>query len=655
MAGSDYSLRLRATLDTTQVQQELKKLRAAQTMAFDQGGSVTNKGLQGVSNMQKIEVQLAKLNSSISGLQRAIEQLQRSQITTSKKLGDTIVRGGGGGGGYLPGSARGSGISGSIIAKTWLGSNEFKRVTEDVFRKIESKFQRSGVDLPRKYQVLKRGGMRAHQLLKSGELEKYIPDMTSDNYNKKISRWNRQNDIGRNPIIRNNELRAQMSQNKQIATYIGGQLLGGAAELATGLGYNRTGAVLGGIGQGVTAGGSAAFGATLMGAGAAVAGPIGIIAGLGTAAFAVTKSFIELNEATKQAAENQLKVAEVLRQTSIAQSTERYGTWQGIRAQQVLNENNLPVAKERAAYFKKELNKSQGIYFSLQDPKAYEEKIRKDAEIKKNLTITERRVVSGGGTTTGNYSTSIQEYKRGLTDEEKAEIDKAANESILAYQKKFEVAKKEYQAALQNSKTWDDVAKALQSQKDAADKMSREAKNQEFAKRRQLREGALFASEAYIQNDRIRSTQIMAMDIMNNKQSSPLEKFNKIAEELDKLRSNRKSLVEQAYGINKEIAKGGRDSNELADMTRRRDQLLKDASYLAQRAGILESELGNISTSTIAPDLSHMTSLAQYGFNMGEKNNNVERMEKYYTKSLTLQQQIKDKLQEGIRTEAVYN
>ena len=90
-------------------------------------------------------------------------------------------------------------------------------------------------------------------------------------------------------------------------------------------------------------------------------------------------------------------------------------------------------------------------------------------------------------------------------------------------------------------------------------------------------------------------------------------------------------------------------------MTRRRDQLLKDASYLAQRAGILESELGNISTSTLAPDLSHMTSLAQYGFNMGEKDDRVERMEKYYNKSLTLQQQIKDKLQEGIRTEAVYN
>ena len=77
MAGSDYSLRLRATLDTTQVQQELKKLRSAQSMVLDPGGSGTNKSLQGVSHMQKIEVQLTKLNSSIAGLQRAIEQLTR--------------------------------------------------------------------------------------------------------------------------------------------------------------------------------------------------------------------------------------------------------------------------------------------------------------------------------------------------------------------------------------------------------------------------------------------------------------------------------------------------------------------------------------------------------------------------------------------------
>lgn len=638
MAGSDYSLRLRATLDTTQVQQELKKLRSAQAMVLDPGGSGTNKGLQGVSHMQKIEVQLTKLNSSIAGLQRAIEQLSRTQFNTGHQSK------------VLPGKLNSPYLPNGMTKKefgNWLDSSEYKKLNKKVIDTLKKHARVSGG-------YAKYGGEEfdlndpylANRVMGSGQLKELDKSLNKSNYQDQMTNWNRMNN--------HQAQKQQFSQGRQIASYIGGQMLGGAGELATSLGYNRTGAVLGGIGEGVTAGGSMAFTASLMGAGA-VAGPIGIIVGLGTAALAVTKSLNEMNEASKQAAENQRKVAEALLQTSIAQSTERYGTWQGIRAQQALNENNLPVAKERAAYFKKELNKSQGIYFSLQDPKAYEEKIRKDAELKKNLTVTERRVVSGGGTATGNYSTSFQEYKRGLTDKEKAEIDKAANESILAYQKKFEVAKKEYQAALQNSKTWDDVAKALQNQKDAADKMSRETRNQEFLKRRQLREGALFAAESYIQSDRIRSTQIMAMDIMNNKQSGPLEKFNQIAKELDRLRADRKSLVEKAYSINKDIAKGGRDSNELADMTRRRDQLLKDAGYLAQRAGILESELGNISTSTLAPDLSHMTSLAQYGFNMGEKDNSVERMEKYYNRSLTLQQQIKDKLQEGIKTEAVYN
>ena len=638
MAGNDYQLRLRATLDTTQVQQELKKLRSAQAMVLDPGGSGTNKGLQGVSHMQKIEVQLTKLNSSIAGLQRAIEQLSRTQFNTGHQSK------------VLPGKLNSPYLPNGMTKKefgNWLDSSEYKKLNKKVIDTLKKNARVSGG-------YAKYGGEEfdlndpylANRVMGSGQLKELDKSLNKSNYQDQMTNWNRMNN--------HQAQKQQFSQGRQIASYIGGQMLGGAGELATSLGYNRTGAVLGGIGEGVTAGGSMAFTASLMGA-EAVAGPIGIIVGLGTAALAVTKSLNEMNEASKQAAENQRKVAEALLQTSIAQSTERYGTWQGIRAQQALNENNLPVAKERAAYFKKELNKSQGIYFSLQDPKAYEEKIRKDAELKKNLTVTERRVVSGGGTATGNYSTSFQEYKRGLTDKEKAEIDKAANESILAYQKKFEVAKKEYQAALQNSKTWDDVAKALQNQKDAADKMSRETRNQEFLKRRQLREGALFAAESYIQSDRIRSTQIMAMDIMNNKKSGPLEKFNKIAEELDRLRSDRKSLVEKAYSINKDIAKGGRDSNELADMTRRRDQLLKDAGYLAQRAGILESELGNISTSTLAPDLSHMTSLAQYGFNMGEKDNSVERMEKYYNRSLTLQQQIKDKLQEGIKTEAVYN
>ncbi|WP_407450907.1 hypothetical protein [Fibrobacter sp.] len=40
---------------------------------------------------------------------------------------------------------------------------------------------------------------------------------------------------------------------------------------------------------------------------------------------------------------------------------------------------------------------------------------------------------------------------------------------------------------------------------------------------------------------------------------------------------------------------------------------------------------------------------------MGERNDNVDRMERYWSQSINLQTRIKDKLEEGIKTEAIYN
>lgn len=81
--ANDYQLRLRASLDTTQVQQELKRLRAAQAQAAQEMGGVKGTPV-GSAHMQKIEVQLTKLNTTISGLQHAIEQLSRAQIHTAQ-------------------------------------------------------------------------------------------------------------------------------------------------------------------------------------------------------------------------------------------------------------------------------------------------------------------------------------------------------------------------------------------------------------------------------------------------------------------------------------------------------------------------------------------------------------------------------------------
>ena len=50
-----------------------------------------------------------------------------------------------------------------------------------------------------------------------------------------------------------------------------------------------------------------------------------------------------------------------------------------------------------------------------------------------------------------------------------------------------------------------------------------------------------------------------------------------------------------------------------------------------------------------------MTSLAQYGFGMGERDDISKVMESYYSKMTSLTKDIKDKLEQGITTRATYD
>ena len=602
--------------------------------------------------MQKLEVQLTRLGQSITGLQRAIEQLARSYNRTTPGNSQQATNNQ-----DAPPIAPPKSSSGKAKLKNWLDSKDYREFNNEIKRIFEEGFEAESV-----MKFMHEIGIKdlndpllAHKVLSSPSGKKtfeYVLDYDEEiaNFQAKQQKAQKKFQAKQQEALKMQQ--AQMRQNREIASMIGGQLFGGAANIASSLGYTGTANVLGAVGSGFTAGGGVAMTASMLGAGSA-AGPIGIVVGLAAAAGSVVSALKQLEESAKKTAEQQEKVAEALKESARSQYVQRYGAWQQIRADQVRKENNLTVAQERESYFKEQLEKARRSYFGLQNPEDFERKTREEAAKKKAEKVNRTIIATPGTVGGGSYSYTTVSDK--YNTEEKQKIDEAANKAIEAQQKKVQAAKNELDAAQQNYNLWKDVADYLKNSKDEAAKAERDRKNAEYAKRRQLREGALFASEAYIQSDRIRSTQIMAMDIMNNKQSGPLEKFNKIAEELDRLRSDRKSLVEKAYGINKDIANGERDSNELADMIKRRDMLLKDASFIAERAGILENALGSISTGTIAPDLSHITSLAQYGFNMGEKDNSVERMEKYYNKSLNLQQQIKDKLQEGVKTEAVYN
>ena len=266
MAGSDYSLRLRATLDTTQVQQELKKLRAAQAMSLDQGGSVTNKGLQGVSNMQKIEVQLTKLNSSIAGLQHAIERLSRTQANTAHQSN------------VLQGRFKSPNLPYGLTPKqfsSWLDSSEYKKLNNKVANVFKSYGLASG-------RYANYGGETfnlndpylAHRVMGTGLLKGLDNSLNKSNYKDLISNWNMMND----PKAQ----KQQFTQGRQIAGVIGGQLLGGAGDIASAMGYTNLGNFINSVGSGVTGGASASMGMSLAGFGAKAASGVGIAVGLAT-------------------------------------------------------------------------------------------------------------------------------------------------------------------------------------------------------------------------------------------------------------------------------------------------------------------------------------------------------------------------------------
>ncbi|WP_407450910.1 hypothetical protein [Fibrobacter sp.] len=90
--ASEYSLKLKAMLDTSQISQELNRLRNTYLAGGNSGGG--GSGVAGTSHLQKIEVQLTKLNQSIVGLQRVIEGLNRIQARPQQPMANVGQRSG---------------------------------------------------------------------------------------------------------------------------------------------------------------------------------------------------------------------------------------------------------------------------------------------------------------------------------------------------------------------------------------------------------------------------------------------------------------------------------------------------------------------------------------------------------------------------------
>ena len=87
----------------------------------------------------------------------------------------------------------------------------------------------------------------------------------------------------------------------------------------------------------------------------------------------------------------------------------------------------------------------------------------------------------------------------------------------------------------------------------------------------------------------------------------------------------------------------------------RRDWAMRQAGVQGDITKILENALRQIDTTQWKPNLQNLTSLSQFGFNMGENDDAVQIMERYWERHINLTREIKLEIQKGVKTEAVYN
>ena len=253
-------------------------------------GGTVNGAPTGVAHMQKIEVQLTKLNTTISGLQHAIEQLTRTQ---TQQMNAQNVPKHSGQGMWMP-----MGMNKSQFG-AWMSSKEYGQLNQRVRNLLMAKTSTLGGVARIDGGVYRlNDAALAHRLWGTGALKSLDPAFTKSSYQDYMTNWNQ---LNAQPT-RLARQRAAMRQGRQFAGLIGGQLLGGAGDIANAMGYTGLGSVLENIGSGVTSGAGAAMGMSLAGLGGKAAGGIGIAVGLATVISKNISSMEQLATAVNKAA-----------------------------------------------------------------------------------------------------------------------------------------------------------------------------------------------------------------------------------------------------------------------------------------------------------------------------------------------------------------
>lgn len=136
---------------------------------------------------------------------------------------------------------------------------------------------------------------------------------------------------------------------------------------------------------------------------------------------------------------------------------------------------------------------------------------------------------------------------------------------------------------------------------------------------------------------------------------APILQFREASKLLDHYREMTKQMEKQSISLANQSKNENLTLNEREDLLEQSEKAKYEASRFSSLAGQVESFISGINTNLQKPDLTNVTSLGQYGFSMGENNDNQNRLQRYYDNVENLVEQIRNKLIEGIKTENTYN
>ena len=246
------------------------------------------------------------------------------------------------------------------------------------------------------------------------------------------------------------------------------------------------------------------------------------------------------------------------------------------------------------------------------------------------------------------------EYLKGLLGDSSLD-NETIQKRLQVYQQEYDNAQKLMQITQQQADATKHLADEMQRFKEHTEAVARAFNNAMGARNLTAISNAEEFGVDRILKDQVRRQQVFANEVLSNEELTPGQQFTQLTESLEQARRSRNQYLNQAYALNRDAQLGNYSAAEREDIIRRRDWAMRQAGVQGDMATILENALKDIQIKEWRPNLQNLTSLSQFGFNMGENNDAVQIFERYWERHLTLEREIKLEIQKGVKTEAVYN